>query len=247
MTLLPLGDKMMTQDDIALYRDWVEDKSDYIISLYHDFGADVVRVQAKQRDLYERYYRGRSFFGDVEGEFLYLSMREMQPNVVVEIGAGCGWSTSWLLQGLYDNGHGLLTSCDIVAPIPTMPIELKKHLQFIPGDALAIDFPSRIDFLLCDSDHSAPYVYHLRDKLFPLVRPGGRICVHDVFAIATPAHAEAIGVYQWLHKTDQQCYTVGTGFPEQHARIQEARKAIGLGGDIHVNEGNSLAIVEVPE
>jgi len=188
-------------------------------------------------------------FCDIEGEFLYLSMREMQPEVVVEVGSGSGWSTSWLLQGLVDNGHGLLTACDKNDFLSGIQKPLRDYLHFIQGDALEVTFPSPIDFLLSDASHNAPYVYQFRDKVFPLVRPGGRICVHDMFKAVHPAHGEAISVYQYLDQHDIQCYTPSIVFPVSHARILAARTAVGLGRDfIHPDpkQYNSLCIIEVP-
>ena len=242
----------MSNVEIALDRNWVEDKTDYIVSLYHKHASHLRRAQVLERKYYASLYPYHAFFGDVEGEFLYLSMREMQPEVVVDIGVGGGFSTSWLLQGIVDNRHGHLTSCDILYEGPPYirkhfnPVSLEECWTFLHGDSADQVFPDEIDFLLSDSSHDGPYSKVFNDIMIPKMRPGGRVCVHDVFMLMTPAHGEATETFVWLDKLGIQCYTVANCFVEQHAKIQQARKDIGLGPDMHVNLGDSLLIFDVP-
>jgi len=241
----------MTNVEIALDREWVEDRSDYIVSLYYRYGDDLRRVRSLQRELYKLFVP-HGYFGDVEGEFLYLSMRELQPEVVVDVGVGCGCSTSWLLRGLVDNGHGHLTSCDIVdGGVPNIRAAfeadtLARIWTFLHGDSAVQVFPDDIDFLLSDSSHDGYYSREFNDVMFPKVKPGGRICVHDVFMLPKPGHGEATEAFIWLDRLGIQCYSTASCFVEQHAKIQEARKALGLGPTLHVNELGSMLIFDVP-
>lgn len=245
------GKRKRKQKPRAIHkRPWVVDRSKYIASLYHKFADDVLSMRARQRKVFAGLTGQRPMFCDIEGELLYLFMREMRPEIVAEAGAGCGWASSWMLQGLVDNGYGKLTTCDTrVLGASELPKPLAGHMDFIQGSALEVDFPTPIDFLLSDASHNAPYVYDFRDRVFPMVRSGGRICVHDVFKAAQPGHAEAISVFQYLDEKGIKCYTPSTVFPKSHARIVAARKAIGIAdGFIHTDEVqyNSLLILEVP-
>lgn len=237
----------MTNDEIALDRQWVEDRSEYFISLYRQFGDDLRETRSRQRNLYQKSMAAGAQFGDLECEFLYLSMREMRPDIVVEAGSGVCWSTSWLLAGLRDNGHGHLTSYDLRDESMRLPPELKERWSFYKGDVLTYDLPEPIDFLLMDADHRCPFVNLFAEKVFPLVRPGGRICIHDVFAIATPAHGEAIVAYQYMDEVGIQCCTLSHCFPETFDKVQSVRVELGLGSDIHHVGVHSLCIMDVPD
>ena len=47
------------------------------------------------------------------GYFLYLLVRAIKPNTIVETGVSSGESSAYLLQGLFDNNHGKLFSIDL--------------------------------------------------------------------------------------------------------------------------------------
>jgi hypothetical protein len=51
---------------------------------------------------------------DVEAELTYLALRDHRPHTVMELGTFQGWSTTWILRALRDNGHGRLHSFDQV-------------------------------------------------------------------------------------------------------------------------------------
>src|SRR5436190_17043076 len=59
-------------------------------------------------------HRFKPKFDDIEAELTYLFVRSLRPDVVLEIAPYYGWSTTWLLQALRDNGAGRLHSYDLV-------------------------------------------------------------------------------------------------------------------------------------
>jgi len=237
--------KNMTNDEVALDRVWVKNRSRYICGLYHKYADDLLRVRAEQKKFYQRVMASAQF-DDVEAEFLYLSMRAMKPQTVVEVGSGVCWSTSWLLQGLRDNAAGQLIAYDITDHTERLPEALRERLVFTCGDVREQEIPEHIDFLLSDSNHNEPFASELMATTFPRVRPGGRICVHDVFQIATPAHGEAIAVFRYLDKLGVKCYTPAKCFPKTWDKIQAVRAEIGITEPIHFWDSNPLLIFDVP-
>ena len=79
--------------------------------LYRKYADDLAAVRDEQR---RRLPGIRAQLDDVEAELTYLRLRELRPSTVVEIGTFHGWSTTWLLSALRDNGVGRLLSYDVV-------------------------------------------------------------------------------------------------------------------------------------
>ena len=62
---------------------------------------------------------------DVEAELTYLALRDHRPDTVMELGTFHGWSTTWILSALRDNGRGHLHSFDRIDNVlRTVPAEL---------------------------------------------------------------------------------------------------------------------------
>ena len=77
----------------------------FIVDLYDTYLDDLRRVIEYQGKLRP----GMNVLSDdVECELSYLLIRHLKPNSVVDIGANEGWSTSWLLHAVKDNGAGPL-------------------------------------------------------------------------------------------------------------------------------------------
>lgn len=237
---------MNENDKIALARNRVKDRSRYICGLYRKYADDLLRVRAEQKEFYQKVMAWAQF-DDVEAELLYLSVRAMKPRSVVEIGAGVCWSTSWLLQGLRDNNAGQLTSYDLDNYTDRLSDALKQRLTFLHGDIRKQELPARIDLLLSDSDHNEPFASKLVERVFPLVRSGGRIFVHDVFPIPTPAHGEAIAVFRYLDKLNIKCYSPAKCFPKTWNKVAAVREEIGIKEPIHFWNGNPSLIFDIPK
>jgi predicted O-methyltransferase YrrM len=95
---------------VSTERAHAPDHRDHIIRLYRTYAADLDRVREKQRKLLAPPTSLKAQLDDPEAEITYLLLREDRPETVVEIGAFHGWSTTWILQALRDNGTGHLYS-----------------------------------------------------------------------------------------------------------------------------------------
>lgn len=232
----------------------VLDRSKYIAGLYQTYGQDLVAVREEQRSLYQSLTSRGIWcqFDDIEAELLYLFIREMDAGMAVEIASGPGWSTSWMLQALRAMEAGALRSFDKNCNTPDfVPAKLAKPgWRFVKQDIQEVSgaLPEQVDFLLVDTDHQPELVDWIIEHIFPLVRSGGRVAVHDVFNLATPVHGEAVQVFRYLEKIGVRPYTVSYCFPRIHAAINKARKAVGIDVDkpIHPWPNNPLLIFDVP-
>lgn len=102
--------------------------TDLITSLYRRYSEDLASVRRQQRWFHRRHdnalvrrlrkLRLRRYMlfpalDDLEAEITYLLLRDKRPNVVLEISPNAGWSTTWILSALRDNGSGQLWSYDL--------------------------------------------------------------------------------------------------------------------------------------
>lgn len=227
-------------------------RTEFMISLYRQYADELREVREQQRQFYRRI--STVMFDDVEGEWLYLLIRHLgaQQNFVqaLEIGSGSGMSTSWILQAINANSHGFLTSLDyrVQTNRNIIPDMTKGRWHFINRDILDLDLNALpiLDFLLIDSDHDSPKADNICLKLFPRVRSGGFIGVHDVYAFQTPRHGEAVTVFEYLEKIGVYSFTPAKCFPESWEAIQNVRKELQLGENIHFSEVNPLLLFQVP-
>src|SRR5262245_54360322 len=111
---------------------------DALEDLYHRYAPDLRLARESQRELLaQRAMRPK--LDDIEAELTYLLLRESRPSAVVEIGSFHGWSTTWILRALRDNGHGQLSTFDIVDHVRrTVPADLVDgRWTFVAGDVRA--------------------------------------------------------------------------------------------------------------
>lgn len=116
------------------------------------------------------------------GALLYMLVRSMQAQNIVEFGTSFGISTLHLAAALRDNGGGRLITCEFE---PTKVVQASAHLkeaglddlvEIREGDALqtlAIKLPERVDLLLLDGAKSI-YMDVLA-KVESNLRPGSLI------------------------------------------------------------------------
>ena len=160
---------------------------DLIDRLFREHAVDLRSARAAQRQLYGqrsdarlerfapyRWIRGvlqairapahykrrfRPKFDDIEAEITYLLVRAFRPSVILEVAPYYGWSTTWLLQALRDNGVGRLYSYDLVDYSRwTVPPELAgDRWQFTRADIrdVVTRLPPGIGYLFLDADHTA--------------------------------------------------------------------------------------------
>ena len=249
---------------------------DLILSLYYRFGDDLKRVRQYQRQFYSEYarsdwleqnvvwrtgrfmsrrlrLRARKFMSlrpqmdDVESEITYLLVREFRPEVIVEISPSAGWSSSWLLHALKDNGSGMLHSFDVIDDsMRLLPSELTHgRWEFILGDVRQMlgKLPECVDYLFMDADHSSAFAQWYIEEVLPRVRSGGIVSVHDVFHTSDPcSHDEEGGVINdWLEQHGKKFFTASPEREPMHSNaVNIERTRLGLGKDIHYSHTNSM-------
>lgn len=166
--------------------------------LYREFAPDLARLGEQQRGL-----TMTAQLDDLEAEITYLLLRATRPDVVVELGALHGWSTSWILSALRDNGTGRLVSFDLVDnAVRNVPAELAAdRWTFVAGDIRQnLDaVPADAGYLFVDADHGARFARWYLAEFFPLFKPGIPVSVHDVFhfPVTLPLHEGRV-VVRWL-------------------------------------------------
>jgi len=247
--------------------------------LYEEFGADLARVKRYQRLLYserfcEKRARARAAvlqdlgadllmpvgfgqitwaqFDDLNAELTYLLLRAERPEVVVEISPCGGWSTSWILNALRDNGCGHLTSFDVIADsVAKVPADLADGIRtFHQGDVrVSPHIPERIDYLFVDSDHTGAFADWYLEHVFPRVRSGGTVSVDDVFHAGGPdaSGGEGTVVLRWLEQRGLDYFTAAPSVNRAAcAALQATRRRLGLDAPIHFSETNPAIFFAMP-
>ncbi len=173
---------------------------------------------------------------DIEAEVTYLLLREHRPAHVVEIGTFYGWSTTWILSALRDNGTGHLDSFDMVDHVrTTVPSALSAgRWTFHQGDVKGKldEIPAATDYLFVDADHRRAFGRWYLDNLFPRIASGTPVSVHDVYHLrfARP-WTEGREVMRWLSARDVRHFTAArTHAPSNFRAINEVRAELGLAG-----------------
>jgi predicted O-methyltransferase YrrM len=189
---------------------------------------------------------------DIESEITYLLIRAARPAVVVEIAPDRGWSTTWLLAGLRDNGAGHLYSYDVFDhATKVVPRDLSDgRWTFTLGDVTQPPdrLPAAIDFLFLDAAHSAPFARWYLETLFPRLRPGTPVAIHDIFL--TPERLETFGesrvLRDWLAQNGRSYFTaspnaaIGT-----YQRLRSLKRELGIDGPIHTSQANPMLFLEM--
>ena len=92
-----------------------------------------------------------------EGQKIYDIVKKQKPEIVVEIGAHYGCSTTWIATALLENKKGKLISIDDGSMGSELwslvPENLKKVIEFKKQDCFKIKVPENIDILFEDGSH----------------------------------------------------------------------------------------------
>ncbi len=206
---------------------------------------DALRVvRAEQRILHAGGMRAQ--LDDIEAELTYLRLRELRPESVVELGALAGWSTTWLLRALRDNGSGHLYSFDLVDHARRhVPARLAENRwTFVHGDVrnTVSALPAEIDYLFVDAAHTARFARWYLDAVVAGLRPGTAVSVHDVFHHARPVPlSEGAVVLKWLGERRISPFTTARpAAPEDYERIMRLRVRLGLAEPVHPGRTNPM-------
>jgi predicted O-methyltransferase YrrM len=184
---------------------------------------------------------------DIEAEITYLMIRESRPKTLVEISPLGGWSTSWILNAVRDNHYGTLHSFDLVADsLKTLPQDLSSlSWVFTKGDVKKRirELPNGIDYLLMDADHSFDFATWYIQNIFPKVKAGALVSVHDVFHEAEPTHPFEEGkvIIQWLHQNHIDYVTAAPAKNYSfYNRITTLKRELGIQDSIHSSIVNPM-------
>jgi predicted O-methyltransferase YrrM len=185
----------------------------YVSALYREYAGDLAAVGKAQRSYAESMgSRMTPQLDDLEAEITYLLVRATRPAVVVELGAFHGWSTSWILSALRDNGSGQLHSFDrIDNVVRNVSEELTDgRWTFVRGDIKqTLDrVPADTGYLFVDAAHSGRFARWYLEHLFPRVPSGIPVSVHDVyhFRSTLPLHEGKV-VVRWLEQRGTPFFT----------------------------------------
>jgi predicted O-methyltransferase YrrM len=209
---------------------------DTVIQWYREHAADLRRARDEQRELLaQRPMRPK--LDDLEAEISYLTIRALRPRTVVEIGSFHGWSTSWLLRALRDNGDGELHTFDLVDHATrTVPPELSdRRWRFVPGDVRRADLPDDPGFLFVDAAHTAGFARWYTRELFDTLKPGVAVAVHDVFHGRRPwPVSEGAVVLDWLRRRGLGYLTASrAGDPDVHDHLLGLKRKLGMAAPVH--------------
>jgi predicted O-methyltransferase YrrM len=184
---------------------------------------------------------------DIEAELTYLLIREFKPETIVEISPCGGWSSTWILKAIRDNGRGHLYSFDLIDDsVKNIPQELAKGRRtFVQGKIQENlnRLPQKIDYLFIDSDHSAEFADWYLKNLLPRIHAGTPVSVHDVFHTADPSGFDSEGgvVMKWLADQKLEYFTASPAKnPEGFHSISHTKETLGLHQRIHRATYNSM-------
>jgi predicted O-methyltransferase YrrM len=186
---------------------------EHVSALYREYASDLAAVGKAQRDFAES-NKGRLTpqLDDLEAEITYLLLREARPSAVMELGTFHGWSTSWILSALRDNGTGRLYSFDIIDNVVrNVPQDLAEgRWTFVQGDIkdTVAQVPADTGYLFVDAAHDSRFARWYLENLFPRVPAGVPVSVHDVYHFRTtlPFHEGKV-VVRWLAGKDVPFFT----------------------------------------
>jgi predicted O-methyltransferase YrrM len=217
-----------------------------VTALYQRYAADLAAARLAQRELLAPGGPElRPKLDDIEAELTYLLVRHHRPRVVTEIGTFHGWSTTWLLRALRDNGAGELHSYDIVDHARrSVPAALAEgRWTFHHGDVRQAGLtPGLIDYLFIDAAHTAPFARWYTTRLFAQLRPGIPISVHDVYHRRRAGRfSEGRVVLDWLAARRLGHFTASrAAAPAQYAELMAVRRSLGLAEPVHRGDRNPM-------
>jgi predicted O-methyltransferase YrrM len=209
---------------------------EHVSALYRTHADDLGAVVEQQRRFRAATPSMTPQLDDLEAEITYLLLRDTRPEHVMELGTFHGWSTTWILSALRDNGSGHLHSFDrIDNVVRNVSGELSAgRWTFVHGDVRERlgDVPRDVGYLFVDAAHSARFARWYVEHLFPLVPAGIPVSVHDVFhgPRALPFTEGAV-VLRWLDARGVGWFTPARRrCPAVFERLLELRAELGLAG-----------------
>jgi predicted O-methyltransferase YrrM len=209
---------------------------DTLIDWYREHADDLRNAREEQRELLvQRPMRPK--LDDLEAEISYLTIRALRPHTVVEIGSYHGWSTSWLLRALRDNGDGVLHTYDRVDhAVRTVPAELARtRWRFVRGDVRAAELPDDPGFVFVDALHTAGFARWYTASILEHLKPGVAVGVHDVFHGRRPwPRSEGAVLLDWLRRRGIRYLTAArSGDPDVHDHLVGLKRKLQIAAPVH--------------
>jgi predicted O-methyltransferase YrrM len=214
------------------------------IELYHKYAEDLAAVREQQR---RRLPGIRAQLDDIEAELTYLRLRELRPATVVEIGTFHGWSTTWLLSALRDNGSGRLLSYDVVDHV-LKSVPADERWTFTQGDVRQAQLPAEIDYLFLDAAHNGRFARWYIAELFSRLN-GTPVSVHDVFHGRRPMpFSEGAVLVRWLTEQSIGFFTPSARHaPETFAELLAVKRELGLDQPLRPGRDNPMVFFDLPQ
>jgi len=156
--------------------------------------AEDEHLAALNRETHLKAMMPRMLSGHVQGKFLELISKMIQPKWILEIGTFTGYSAICLAKGLAPDGK--LVTIDIneeLTPLVKKYIAAEKmetQIEVITGNAIKIipDLPYQFDLVFIDADKNNYCNYF--DLVIEKVRPGGWILADNVLWSGAVAEAK---------------------------------------------------------
>ena len=141
-------------------------------------------LRSLNRETYANVLNPRMLSGHIQGRFLSMLSRMVQPSRILEIGTYTGYSAICLCEGLKENGK--LVTIDINEELETFTRDyfkragLAEKIDYRIGDALQIipDLKDSFDMVFIDAD-KINYISYFK-LCFDRIRPGGFIIADNV-------------------------------------------------------------------
>jgi predicted O-methyltransferase YrrM len=151
-------------------------------------------AQAPSLDLVERAIATANSHAPYhDSAFLYYVIRAIRPKIVIETGVWYGYSSTFILQALCEDGQGTLCSIDLKDEnFPrglhegfVVPKELRSRWNLLLGRSEeklpeALEKYPEVDLFVHDSDHSYDNMMYEFRAVWPKLRPGGMLVADNV-------------------------------------------------------------------
>jgi predicted O-methyltransferase YrrM len=141
-------------------------------------------LQELERETYARIYMPQMLAGQLQGRFLSITSKIIQPKNILEIGTFTGYSAICMSEGLREDGT--LYTIDVNAELETMTRKyfekagVAKKIKYIIGNAVEIipQLDVIFDLVFIDADKENYSRYY--DLVFDKLRSGGVILADNV-------------------------------------------------------------------
>jgi predicted O-methyltransferase YrrM len=223
---------------------------DTLIDWYREYVPELRVAREEQRELLAQRPMHPKL-DDIEAELCYLTIRALRPHTVIEIGSYHGWSTSWLLRALRDNGSGALHTYDRVDHATrTLPDDLTRtRWHFVHGDVRRADLPDDAGFILIDARHTAAFAHWYTATILDALKPGTAVAVHDVFHGRHPwPNSEGAVLLRWLTAHALPHLTPSTNAnPDLHDHLLGVKRRLHISSQVHTGTHNPMAFFAAPQ